>query len=225
MSFMGSLRRFNLKKYIKSYNVPVLFETGTFRGNGVKYALESGFDKVFSTEIMDEFVELNQQQFRQNKNVTILKGNSSDLLDEHIFQIKENIFFWLDAHFPGADGGLLDYNSDFADSVRYPLENELKIIKKHRPTKEDVILIDDLRLYEEGSYDFGNMSSETKRPENFNIDFVYNLYSDSHHIIKLYNDHGYILLLPKTQKPNVYIRIGLRERLRLRERFKKFFRK
>lgn len=222
---MGSLQRFDLKKYIKSYNVPVLFETGTFKGNGIKCALEAGFEKVFSTEIMDEYVELNQRQFRENKNVTILKGNSSELLDEHIFQIKENIFFWLDAHYPGADGGLLDYNSDFADSIKYPLENELRIIKKHRPTKEDVILIDDLRLYEEGDYDFGNIPPDMKKPEDFTIDFVYDLFSDSHHIIKLYNDHGYLLLIPKTQKPDTYVKIGVREKLRLRERFKKLLQK
>jgi hypothetical protein len=224
-SFMGSLQRFDLKKYIKAYNVSVLFETGAFKGNGIRHALEAGFEKVISTEIMDEFVELNQNQFRQYKNVTILKGNSSELLDKHIFQIKENTFFWLDAHYPGADGGLLDYNSDFDDSIKYPLENELRIIKKHRPTKEDVILIDDLRLYEEGDYDFGNIPADARKPENFTIDFVYDLFSDSHHIIKLYNDHGYLLLLPKTQKPNIYTKVGLREILRLRERLKKLFQK
>lgn len=211
---MGSLQRFNLKKYIKSYDVSVLFETGTYKGDGVKYALESGFDKVFSTEILDEYVELNRRQFRQNENVTILKGNSSDLLDKHVFQIKGNIFFWLDAHFPGADGGLLDFNSQFDDSIKYPLEGELKIIKKHRPSREDVILMDDLRMYEEGPFQQGNLPENIERPANSGIDFVYKLYADSHHIEKLYEDQGYLLLLPKTQKSKVYMNLGFREKIK-----------
>lgn len=211
---MGSLQRFNLKKYIKTYDLSVLFETGTYKGDGVKYALESGFERVFSTEIMDEYVELNREQFRQNQNVTVLKGNSSDLLDEHLSQIKGNIFFWLDAHFPGADGGLLDYNSDFEDAVKYPLEAELTIIKKHRPTADDVILMDDLRMYEEGPFQQGNLPENIKRPDNSSVDFVYRLYADSHHIEKLYEDQGYLLLLPKTRKSQVYMNLGFREKIK-----------
>lgn len=211
---MGSLQRFNLKKYIKAYDLSVLFETGTYKGDGVKYALESGFERVFSTEIMDEYVELNREQFRQNENVTVLKGNSSDLLDAHLSEIKGNIFFWLDAHFPGADGGLLDYNSDFEDAVKYPLEGELKIIKKHRPTEEDVILMDDLRMYEEGPFQQGNLPENIKRPANSSVDFVYRLYADSHHIEKLYEDQGYLLLLPKTRNSRVYMNLGFREKIK-----------
>ena len=38
---------FNLKKYKNS----VFLETGTYQGDGIKKALEAGFEKIYSIEI------------------------------------------------------------------------------------------------------------------------------------------------------------------------------
>jgi hypothetical protein len=121
------------------------------------------------------------------------------------------IFFWLDAHFPGADGGLLDYNAEADESVRCPLESELEVISKGRPAAGDVILIDDLRIYENGPFEHGDMAPDIRRPPGNGIDFIYRLFGDTHHIIKLYYDEGYVLLLPDNGMPKIYARRPLKK--------------
>ena len=203
---MGDLRRFELDRYREHYSLNTLFETGTFHGQGVQQALDNGFDSVYSVEIMDEFFDECVERFSTNDNVTLLKGHSADLLDESLPSIDGNIFFWLDAHFPGADGGLRDYDAESDETLRCPLENELRVIAKHRRGAPDVFLIDDLRIYEDGKFENGGLPANVSRPPGANIDFVYELFGDSHHIIKLYYDEGYILLLPIHDIPKIYAR-------------------
>jgi len=203
---MGDLRRFELDRYREHYSLTTLFETGTFRGDGVQQALDSGFGFIYSVEIMDEFFDKCVERFSKNDNITLLKGHSSDMLEEALPSIDGNIFFWLDAHFPGADGGLRDYNGESDADLRCPLETELRVIAKHRHGARDVFLIDDLRIYEDGNFENGALPANVSRPPGANIDFVYELFGDSHHIIKLYYDEGYILLLPIDDLPKIYAR-------------------
>lgn len=71
------------------------------------------------------------------------------------------------------------------------------MIKSLRPNFNDVIIVDDLRIYETGPFKGGNMPDNIIPPAKRNIDFVYELFSKSHDIIKLYDDHGYIVIVPK----------------------------
>jgi hypothetical protein len=208
---MGSLSRFELDRYRRHYSLTTLFETGTLHGHGVQQALDNGFEFVYSVEIMDEFFDKCVERFSANDNVTLLKGHSADMLDLALPSIKGNIFFWLDAHFPGADGGLRDYNSESDETLRCPLETELRIIAKHRRGASDVFLIDDLQIYEEGPFESGGLPARVARPPGANIDFIHELFADSHHIIKLYYDEGYVLLLPIDEMPKIYARRQLRE--------------
>jgi hypothetical protein len=45
--------------------------------------------------------------------------------------------------------------SGYAESDKLPLERELQVINKHR-SKQDVILIDDLRIFEHNDFEEGN---------------------------------------------------------------------
>ena len=68
-----------------------------------------------------------------------------------------------------------------------------------------MIIIDDLRMYEPGEYEGGALPAHI-RPPTGGIDFVYRLFSDTHHIVKLSYDEGYVLLLPNDDLPKIYIR-------------------
>ena len=203
---MGSLTRFELARYREHYGLTSFFETGTFYGGGVREALDAKFERVYSVEIIDQYFEENVERFRDRDNVTLLKGHSVDVLAQTLPDLEGNIFFWLDAHFPGADGGLRDYNAEVDESIRCPLEAELETIKRHRAGCEDVFLIDDLRLYERGEFEGGDLPSNIRRPGSNGIDFIYRLFSDSHHIVKLFYDEGYVLMLPIGLMPKIYVR-------------------
>lgn len=81
----------------------LFIETGTFKGNGVISALESGFKKVLSFEI-DENLSRNAIHFFQNdKRVEIYNSSSCSIIFANIVQkIQEDSVFWLDAHFNGS---------------------------------------------------------------------------------------------------------------------------
>ena len=208
---MGSLYRFDLERYAETYDLPVLFETGTFFGYGVQLAINAGFEKIFSVEIIDEYFTANVERFSDQENVTILKGESAAVLGDTVGEIESNILFWLDAHFPGADGGLCHYNSCEDEAIRCPLEHELEIIRARRPGRKDVFIIDDLNLYEIGDYAAGNLPDYINRPPNANLEFVDRLFSETHHIVRLYQDQGYVVLLPNDISPKLYIHRTLAE--------------
>jgi hypothetical protein len=208
---MGSLFRFDLERYAETYDLPVLFETGTFLGNGVRLAIDAGFDQVYSVEIIDEYYTANVERFSDKQNVNILKGESAAVLNQTVGEIDDNILFWLDAHFPGADGGLYGYNSCEDDAVRCPLEHELETINSRRLGRNDVFIIDDLRVYETGDFSNGGMPAHVDRPANASLDFIDRLFSETHHIVRLYDDEGYMLLLPNFLPPKLYLRRTLSE--------------
>lgn len=208
---MGTLHRFELSRYREHYDLATLFETGTLRGDGAQAALDAGFEKIFSVEMIEEFFAASSERFAEQENVVILQNSSVAALDGMLPDIDTGIFFWLDAHFPGADGGLRDYNAEADESIRCPLESELEVIKTHRGDRKDVILIDDLRMYETGPFENGEMAERIRRPSGNGIDFVYRLFGDTHHIVKLYFDEGYVLLLPIDSTPKIYVRRVIRD--------------
>ena len=202
---MGFLRRFDLARYREFYSLGALFETGTFRGGGVEAALEAGFERVYSIEIIVELFHLNRERFHGDDRIHLLHGQSAAQLDRVLPSIDANIFFWLDAHYPGADHGLREYDDEPDEALRCPLESELEVIRKHRSGRPDVLLLDDLRMYEPGTYEGGPLPDNI-RPAAGGIDFVYRLFGETHHVVKLTYDEGYILLLPIDEMPKIYVR-------------------
>ena len=205
---MGTIRRFDLDEIKNKYSSEVFVETGTMFGDGVEYALGFGFDKIISIEIEPAIHETASNNYKNNNKVEIILGDSSKVLPECLSSINGNAIFWLDAHFPGADAGISSYESckQMEYDTRVPLEAELTAISKRVDSYKDVIIADDLWLYEEGAYGGGNMN-EHARQHNQNITkeevvgkdatFAYNLFERTHDIKKYYPDQGYLVFLPK----------------------------
>ncbi|MBL7722393.1 MAG: hypothetical protein JNK98_10425, partial [Chitinophagaceae bacterium] len=139
-------------------------------------------------------------RFKDDKRFTIINNNSLNALQDKITQINGNCLFWLDAHFPGAEEGVSDYNATSSEQLKYPLEAELKEILSRRKGFSDFILIDDLRIYEDGNFESGNMPGYILPPINRNINFVIELAKYTHHIVRSYRHEGYLLLIPKNNK-------------------------
>lgn len=194
---MGSIKRFDLTRIITEFNTKYFFETGTFWGDGVEYALKSPFRQILSVEIIPEIAEKARARFLDKKTVEIIEGSSEDALTQRVSEIDGNCIFWLDAHFPGADAGLKGYDENMNDSIRLPLIKEIGIIQRLRTKYSDVLIIDDLRIYEDGPFANGNVPSDALPASDRNIDFIFKTYGKTHVILRCYLDEGYILLFPR----------------------------
>lgn len=139
--------KFDLKKYLN----PIFVETGTFHGDGVRQALNAGFDKVYSIEVKEEFYHECCQKFSkeiEEGRVELLLGDSEYKLIEIIEKISQPATFWLDAHpMPGNARG----------EKNCPLYEEIDSIGQHR-IKNHTILIDDIRLIRNGGKGWGGHS-------------------------------------------------------------------
>ena len=197
---MGQLRFFNINRIISEFKIDCFFETGTWKGDGLAYAGKFPFKKLFSSEIIPELAKKAADRFKDDKRFTIINNNSLNALQDKITQINGNCLFWLDAHFPGAEEGVSDYNATSSEQLKYPLEAELKEILSRRKGFSDFILIDDLRIYEDGNFESGNMPGYILPPINRNINFVIELAKYTHHIVRSYRHEGYLLLIPKIKK-------------------------
>jgi hypothetical protein len=124
------------------YPNKVFIETGSYFGNGIQSALDSGFDTVISIEITRKYFEHCSRRFQNNPKVQPLFGDTIQKLPDVIKQINEPITFYLDGHW---DTGEMDETRGVMD---YPVIAELEIIKEH-PIKNHTILIDDVRLFNE----------------------------------------------------------------------------
>ena len=111
----------------------ILLETGTHKGDTVQTALDLGFKKILSVEVVNDMYENCKVRFEkeiEKGTVILYEGSSSERIGEMLEQIDSPILFWLDAHF--GDGT--------------PVWKELEAIKNH-PIKTHTILIDDIPLY------------------------------------------------------------------------------
>ena len=199
---MGTLRNFNLAPIIEQAGVVSLFETGTSSGDGVQYARHFIFDEIWSVEIVDEIAQRARQRFAGDSRVHILNATSEDALMRVLPAIAPSkpILFWLDAHFPGADDGLRGYKDEQDQDKRLPLARELDIIAGCRTQGRDVILIDDLRIYEDGPFEQGPLPdwAQTLAPEQRNLDFILtSRWAVTHDLRRIYTHTGYLMLVPK----------------------------
>lgn len=118
---------------------PVFIETGSGSGDGVLYAIQAGFAKIYSIELSDMAYAYCCRKFAQeiaSGRVTLIHGDSLIELPKLLKTIDQQATFWLDAQ-----GG---YPSTVSGKKICPIIEELVAIIDH-PVKGHTILIDDRR--------------------------------------------------------------------------------
>ena len=131
--------QFNLARYLN----PVFLETGTAKGNGVQSALNSGFKKIYSIEIVPELYEQCCKRFSREiarGKVELILGDSSKEIENILVKVDSPITFWLDAH-----NQAYNMNREEKSEKGCTLYEELELISRHS-VKSHTILIDDIRL-------------------------------------------------------------------------------
>jgi len=191
---MGALRFFNIKNIKNKFKLNILVETGTYRGDSIKFAKQFKFDKIISVEYFDSYFKTTKKIFKNDNNILLYNGTSLDMLPNMLSNInsEDRILFWLDAHLPSNYSHKLE-----SESIEFPLENELNKIKEIRNISNDYFLIDDLRIYEDGPFAHGNWIDRKKFKANNGIEFIYKLFKNTHNINKDYRNEGYIVMEPR----------------------------
>ncbi|MFM2486895.1 hypothetical protein [Celerinatantimonas yamalensis] len=199
---MGSLRHLPIAQIVQRYHCQTLFETGTGLGQSLQYAQQLPFRQLISCEINDDLYTLLSQIYaplRHSERLQLLHCDSARALQRVLPELNDApVLFWLDAHYPGADFGLNQYDDEPQEHIRLPLEQELQLIAKLRPNHKDVLIIDDLRIYEDGPFANGPAPASDRLPRfNRNLQLLEQLFAKTHHIFRSYQDEGYLLVVPR----------------------------
>lgn len=122
----------------KQFDLRVFVETGTYLGDMI-YAVEDLFDRIISIELDGDLSTYAQRRFARSEHVTIIHGDSGEILGPLLRHLDCACLFWLDGHYSGgitARGG--------ADT---PIETELLQISQYRLRRQCVLCIDDARCF------------------------------------------------------------------------------
>jgi hypothetical protein len=177
--------RFNIKNYI---------ETGVGRGDSMNHVLSMGYiERAYGIEIDQRLYDSYSEIFG-DKPVEFFYGYSHEEMPKLVKKLNGNpSLFWLDAHFPGC------YFSEGFDepdlTKRLPLEEELITISQYRDISNDVIIMDDLRMYVDRNFSDGNWDKRETLGGN-GYQFVVDILEKTHVIKEHYGDQGYILAFP-----------------------------
>ena len=194
---MGQLNEaIQIKNVLDFYDIKNFVETGTGQAEVVQTVVEEDETlNIHTIEVIPEIYDKNKINFSYLKDVNWHLGTSFDILPEILPDLKGTTLFWMDAHFPGADFGLSSYGDEKDDDKRLPLKKELETIVANRDVTNDVFVIDDLRIYEDGPFGDGNWEDREKYGGD-GIEFIEELFDETHYVVKSYNAQGSILLFP-----------------------------
>jgi len=131
-----------LKEAARRYGLKSLVETGTFLGDMLA-AMREDFDSLTSIELSEELFRRAQVRFAGDPKITLLNGDSKDVLEGLVPSIDQPTLFWLDAHYSGA------WHEDFEETAGgdrpLPIYEELEAV--FASDYQHVVFIDDARLF------------------------------------------------------------------------------
>jgi len=136
-----------LLEYFSTHKNEILIEGGTALGWGTTTAINAGYKKIYTIELVKSLFEDAQKNFAKEiaeGKVVSLNGDTQIVLSQLLENIDKPATFWLDAHFGKKYKG---------ENPRCPLLAELDVIKKHS-INTHTLLIDDMRLFGKAAHDF-----------------------------------------------------------------------
>lgn len=198
---MGFLHRWPLGKIREQYGLVNFVETGTWKGDGILYAMKAPFESLWSVELQYKLREAACNRVYEvhpdDERWRIMLGDSVNFVKVVTPFLEGPTLWWLDAHLPERYG-------EAGGATKLPLEAEItSIVGAERDHSKDVFILDDWRLYESGPYANGpfihqrNGGPEAKRGPLGNPDHLLALLSLTHIVTKDYRDEGYLVATPK----------------------------
>ena len=126
-----------VKIYAKKFIISTFVETGTYLGEMID-ATKKKFKQIYSIELDDELFENAKKKFSKYNHISIIQGDSSEVLPTILSKIKQPCLFWLDAHY---SAGITAKGE-----IETPIKKELNNIFNSSKFNH-IILIDDARMF------------------------------------------------------------------------------
>ena len=145
------VKQLTIQEYQKKSQYTVLVETGTYMGYMVE-AQKKKFKKIISIELGIDLFNKAIKKFKNDKNVTIVHGDSGEVLPKILLKINEPAIFWLDGHY---SGGITARGE-----TDCPIFEELGAIFNSKKLNH-IFLIDDARLFT-GQEDYPTINKLTE---------------------------------------------------------------
>jgi hypothetical protein len=130
-----------VESYGRASGLTTLVETGTYLGEMVE-AQRARFQRVLSIELSPELCRAAQARFGRARNVTILEGDSGELIQFVVEGLRGPAVFWLDGHY--SEG------TTARGSLDTPVRRELEVVLGS--AYDHVVLVDDARCFGTGDY-------------------------------------------------------------------------
>ncbi len=138
-----------IRRYGRIFDLRTLVETGTYLGEMVE-AQRRHFEQVLSIELSPTLYQAAREKFAGANNVTLLQGDSADLIESVVARLAGPALFWLDGHYSAGITAL--------GALATPVREELDVILRSR--HDHVILVDDARCF--GTGDYPNLDAVSK---------------------------------------------------------------
>jgi len=123
------------------YMSKVFVETGTYDGRGSIAAVFAGYQKVHTIEVDAQRVLMARKRLMGFPEVEVYYGDTIDILPRILDGLEERATIFLDAH-PIGFG-----DPSRGGRIKYPLVEELRLIKLNSKRKDHSILIDDVNAF------------------------------------------------------------------------------
>lgn len=163
-----------IEKYRIRYQLKNFVETGTFLGDTTNFFKEK-FDCLYTIELSVELALRAENKFKDDKNISVIQGDSGEILSTIVPTLKGETLFWLDGHYSSEFFHEGEYIITAKGTKNTPIEFELETILSS-PIKH-VILIDDARLFI-GENDYPTIEAIRKKVESRSDNYSINIETD-----------------------------------------------
>jgi hypothetical protein len=136
----GALRSKRIAEFFDLTDCNFFVETGTYIGDGVQWALDTGkFKHIYSVELSKLSYDISYNRFKDTKNVTLFHSNTLPFLDDLLPTIDggKKTVIYLDAH--QSNNQLTTYISAYP----VPLLQESKIILDKFSNLDNLLVVID----------------------------------------------------------------------------------
>jgi hypothetical protein len=130
------IKREAIKEYKKKYKVDTLVETGTFMGHMIEAQMHR-FKSIMSVELDKALYLKAKEKFAKAKNVELINGDSGEVIEGIVKNLKSQAIFWLDGHYSAGPTAKGDLNTPIMKELTYVLSSKL----------DHIVLIDDARHF------------------------------------------------------------------------------
>jgi hypothetical protein len=202
---MGHVANAGLADLVTRYDLTIFVETGTGRGDSIRDALAiPAIREIRSIEIDPETYNCNVTEFNAQPRVILYHDDSRTVLPTiaESLPTDANVLWYLDAHFPGSfrivPTPMLPLAMPASEAV--PLVAEIEGLLSARSLANDVVVVDDLLLWEAGPYTAGDTPGFREQLKTNDLAVVETLLEPTHQMQRLHTDQGYAVFHPITRQ-------------------------